>query len=169
MSLILAQQLINPNWGLAFWIALTFLILVLILRKYAWGPITSALEEREETIDASIKRAEDALAEAKQIQADNQKARREAEQDAQRILREAREQAEKLREEERKKTREQVEHMQEQARAEIEREKQNALDELRDEVADLAIRAASKILDENLDNSRQRRLVGKFIDELPKN
>ena len=169
MHFILAQNILAPDAGLAFWITVVFLILLLVLRKYAWGPIVDAMEEREETIDSSIKRAEEALAEAKQIQADNEKARREAEQKAQRILRETREQAEELRSKERDKTREQIQQMQEQARAEIEREKQSALDELHDEVADLAIRAASKILDENLDASRQRRLVDKFIDDLPQN
>ena len=169
MHFILAQNILAPDAGLAFWITVVFLILLLVLRKYAWGPIVDAMEEREETIDSSIKRAEKALSEAKQVQADNEKARREAEQKAQSILREAREQAEELRGKERDKTREQIQQMQEQARAEIEREKQSALDELHDEVADLAIRAASKILDENLDASRQRRLVDKFIDDLPQN
>ena len=169
MHFILAQNILAPNAGLAFWITVVFIILLIVLRKYAWGPIVGAMEEREETIDASIKRAEKALAEAKQIQADNEKARREAEQKAQHILRQARDQAEELRSKERDKTREQLQQMQEQARAEIEREKQSALDELRDEVADLAIRAAGKILDEKLDASRQRRLVDKFIDDLPQN
>lgn len=169
MELILAQSLLEPNAGLIFWKTVVFGVTLFLLWKYAWGPITSALSEREETIDASIKRAEEALAEAKQIQADNQKARREAEQEAQRILRETREQAESLRAEERQKTRAQLEQMQEQARAEIEREKQSALEELRAEVADLAIEAASKILHENLDGSRQRRLVDRFIDDLPQN
>ena len=59
--------------------------------------------------------------------------------------------------------------MQEQAQAEIEREKQGALDELRTEVADLAIQAAEKILQENLDAQRQHRLVDSFIDEISQN
>jgi len=59
--------------------------------------------------------------------------------------------------------------MQEQARAEIEREKQGALQELRDEVADLAVQAASKIVKEDLDGQRQRKLVSDFIEDLPQN
>jgi F-type H+-transporting ATPase subunit b len=59
--------------------------------------------------------------------------------------------------------------MQEQAQAEIEREKQGALQELRDEVADLAIDAAGKILREDIDSKRQRELVDDFIGDLPTN
>jgi F-type H+-transporting ATPase subunit b len=169
MYTILAADLLAPNLGLIFWTVLVFLILLLLLRKIAWGPITSALEQREQTIDESIQRAERALAEARQIQADNERARREAEQEAQRILREARETAERLRTEEVDKTRAQISHLQQQAQAEIEREKQGALAALRTEVADLAIRAAEKILRENLDPARQRRIVDGFIDDLPKN
>lgn len=169
MNIILAADLLDPNFGLVIWLAIVFSILLVILKRYAWGPITSALEDRERNIDESIQRAEKALAEAKQLQADNQRARREAEQEAQRLLRAAREEAERLRGEEVQKTREQIQHLRDQAQAEIEREKDSALDALRAEVADLAIQAAEIILQENLDAPRQRRLVANFIDELPKN
>ncbi len=169
MNILLAADLLSPNFGLVIWLAIVFLLLLLVLRAFAWKPITNALEQREQTIDASIQRAETALADARQIQADNQRARREAEQEAQRLLREAREEAERLRGEEVQKTREQIQHLRQQAQAEIEREKESALDELRAEVADLAIQAAEKILQENLDAQRQRRLVESFINDLPKN
>jgi F-type H+-transporting ATPase subunit b len=79
--------LLDPKVGLFFFTVVVFLTVYFILRKFAWGPITAALENREETIDASIKRAETALAEARQISEDNQRARRDAEADAQRVLR----------------------------------------------------------------------------------
>lgn len=162
-------DLLQVNPGLAIWTLVAFTTVVFLLGRFAWPAIAGALEEREDTIRDSMERAEKALAEAKQIQSDNAKARREAEQDAQRILREARETAEQLRTDEIEKTRSQVRQMQEQARTEIENEKQSALETLRNEVADLAILAAGKILHENLDADRQRRLVDTFIDELPKN
>ncbi|PEN13556.1 ATP synthase F0 subunit B [Longibacter salinarum] len=169
MHLVLAAGLLEPASGLIVWKAIAFSILLFVLYKYAWGPITTSLKDREETIDNSIRRAEKALQEAKQIQAENDKARREAEREAQRILREARESAEELKEKEKAQMREEVQRMQEQARAEIEREKQGALQELRDEVADLAVQAASKIVKEDLDAPRQRKLVNDFIDDLPQN
>ena len=169
MEIFLAADLLSPNAGLIFWKALVFGLLLFLLYKYAWKPITSSLLQREETIDASIKRAELALAEARQIQAENEKARREAEQEAQRVLRDAREAADRVRTEEVEKTRTAIKQMKEQAQADIEREKQSALEELREEVAELAIQAAEKILRENLDAGRQKKLVDRFIEELPKN
>jgi F-type H+-transporting ATPase subunit b len=169
MYTVLAADLLAPNLGVVFWIAVVFLLMLLVLRKFAWGPITSAIEERERTIDESIQRAEKALAEARQIQADNEAARRQADQEAQRILREAREASERLRAEELEKTRGHIRHLQEQAQAEIAREKQAVLNELRAEVTNLAIEAASKILRENLDAPRQRRLIDDFIADLPEN
>ncbi len=168
MALLLAAGLLSPNVGLMFWITLTFLLVILLLRWKAWGPITSALAARESRIEESIRSAEKALDEARLIQADNEKARREAEQTAQQILREARDSAESLRAEELDKTRDQIRRMQEQAAAEIDREKEGALNELRTEVADLAIKAAEKILKESLDADRQRKLVDSFLDDLPK-
>lgn len=169
MTVYLAADLLSPNAGLIFWVALVFAALLLLLSKFAWRPIAGALTEREETIETSLKRAEAALAEARQLAADNERARREAEAEAQRILREAREAAETARAEATEKTRRQIQAMQENARADIEREKLHALSELRAEVADLAIQAAEKILRENLDAERQRRLVDGFLAELPKN
>lgn len=169
MTLFLAQSLLSPNVGLIFWIVVAFLIFLLLLSKYAWGPITAALTEREETIETSLTRAEAALAEAKQLAADNEKARREADLEAQRILRQARDDAEASRTEQVEKTRQQIRQMQASAEAEIEREKQQALAELRAEVADLAILAAERILHETLDAPRQRKLVDDFISDLPKN
>lgn len=158
--------LLDPKVGLFVFTLLVFLIVAYILKKFAWGPITGALENRQKTIDESIKRAEIALAEARQISEDNERARRDAEADAQRVLREAREAADALRSEEVEKTRGQIREMQESARAEIEREKQGALDELRSEVADLAIKAAEKLLSENLDSDKNKKLVDSFINDL---
>ena len=172
--IVLAQETPTPSLlrvepGLAFWTVVAFLIVFWILSKYAWPAITSAMETREDKITESMDRAERALAEARQISADNEKARREAEQEAQRILREARDASEQLRAQELDKTRAQIKQAQEAAQAEIEREKQSAIEQLRTEVTELAIQAAGKILEENMDDSRQRKLVDKFINDLPKN
>ena len=169
MSLLLAASLLSPHVGLIFWTLIIFSLLLVVLGRFAWGPMVNALDERENTIEESINRAEAALAEARQMQADNETARREAERQAQTILREAREQADAQRAAEVDKTKAELAKMQEQARTDIEREKQQALTALRAEVADLAIGAAEKILRENLDDGRQRQLVDQFIADLPQN
>jgi F-type H+-transporting ATPase subunit b len=161
--------LLDPKAGLFFWTVVVFGLVLLILWRYAWGPIYRALEQREQTIDASIKRAERALDEARQVAADNEKARREAEVEAQRILRQARDSAEQLRSEQAARTQEEVQNMLRQARAEIEQEKLGALHALRSEVAGLAIEAAEKVIGASLDAEMNRRLVDDFIKELPRN
>lgn len=169
LALALAAGLLSPNVGLAFWLVLAFLLLLGLLSKFAFPAILGGLKERESTIEESMTRAERALAEAKQLQADNEIARREAERQAQAILREAREQADAQRAADVDKTRADIAQMQEAARADIEREKQQALAELRQEVSSLAIGAAEKILRENLDATRQAALVDQFLAELPQN
>ena len=162
-------DLLKVEPGLAFWTLFTFGTVLFILSRTAWPAITGALASRETKIKESMERAEKALAEAKQIQSDNEIARRTAEQEAQRILREARDNAERLKEEELAKTKAQIKSAQELAQAEIEREKQSALSQLRAEVTNLAVEAAGRILQENMDEPRQRKLVDKFIDELSNN
>ena len=165
----LAADLLAANYGLAVWLALAFLILLALLGKFAWGPITAALAERESTIEESMTRAERALAEAKKLQADNEAARREAEGQAQAILREAREQATAQRDADVARTKAEIARMQESAQADIENQKQQALAELRSEVAALAVGAAEKILRREIDAEAQRGLVDQFIADLPKN
>ena len=167
--ILAAGGLLDPNFGLAIWLAIAFVLVLTLLGKFAWGPITSALAERENTIEESMTRAERALAEAKQLQADNEAARREAERQAQTILREAKEQADAQRAADVDKTKAEIARLQESARSDIETQKQQALAELRSEVADLAIQAAEKILHENLDATRQKRIVDDFISDLPTN
>ena len=169
MDIIVAQSLLEPNAGLVFYKAIVFAILLFVLGKYAWKPIVSALSEREETIDASLRKAEQALEEARQTGAKNEEARRAAEENARRVMQDARAAAERVRTEEVEKTRARIRQMHEQAQAEIEREKGHALEDLRDEVAGLAIQTAEQILEETLDANRHRKLVDRFIEQLPRN
>ncbi len=169
MDIIVAQSLLEPNAGLIFYKIIVFALLLFLLRKFAWKPIVSALSEREETIDSSIRKAERALEEARQTGEKNEEARRAAEENARRIMQDARAAADRVRTEELDKTRARIRQMQEQAQAEIEREKQRALEELRDEVAGLAIQTAEQILEETLDADRHRKMVDRFIEQLPRN
>ena len=169
MDIIVAQSLLEPNAGLIFYKVIVFALLLFLLRKFAWKPIVSALSEREETIDASIRQAERALEEARQTGEKNEEARRAAEENARRIMQDARAAAERVRTEDIEKTRARIRQMQKQAQDEIEREKQRALEELRDEVAGLAIQTAEQILEETLDADRHRKLVDRFIEQLPRN
>jgi F-type H+-transporting ATPase subunit b len=161
--------MLNPNPGLILWTIITFVLLLIILRKFAWKPMLESLQRRETMVRTSIERAEQARLDAEQLLEEHRKQLERAEQDGRRILGESRALADKLKDEMMEKANQQSRRMIEQAKEEIERDKQTALGQLRTEVANLAIQAAEKILDESLDKDRHRRLVDSYLKELPKN
>ena len=157
---------INP--GLILWTILTFLVVLGILRWAAWKPLVGALSAREEKIRSAIDQAEQAKQQAQALLAQHRKQLAAAEDQVQRILTEGRALADKQRTEIAEKAAASARHMLEQAKQEIQREKDAALLQLRSEVADLAIGAAGKILDKNLDTPAQRSLVDAAIREINK-
>lgn len=173
MWLLLAAQeggsILSFSSGFAIWVALTMVIFLAVMAKYAVPLIMDALSERETRIKNSLESAEKALARAEQISQDNEKALREAEVKAQKIRKEAIEEAELLRTERIEKSKEEAAKILEQAREAIEQEKKRALLELRDEVARLAVKSASVILDSELDEKKNAKLVDKFIKDVSKN
>lgn len=168
---VLAQSggILNFNVGFAIWVLITMVIFLFVMNRYAVPLIMNALQEREKRIKESLESAETALARAEQISKDNEKAMREAEQKAQKIRKEAIREAEMLREERIAKSKEEAARMIEQARTAIEQEKKRAMLELRDEVARLAVQSASIILEAELDEERNNKLVNNFIDDISKN
>ena len=120
-------------------------------------------------IRESLEAAEVALLKAEAISKDNEKALREAEQKAHQIRKEAKEDAERIRTERVAKAKDEAEQIIEQAKLDIEQEKQSALLALRQEVAHLAIQSASVIIDAELDEEKNKKLVDNYIDNLSKN
>lgn len=157
---------INP--GLIIWTIITFLIVLAVLRAAAWKPLLAALSAREEKIRTSLQEAEQARQQAAQLLEDNRRQLAKADAESQRIIREGRDMGEKLKAEIVEKANAASRHMIEQAKEEIGREKDAALIALRTEVSDLAIMAAGKILDANLDTPRQRQLVDAAISQINK-
>ena len=143
---------INP--GLILWTILTFVIVLVILRRTAWKPLLTALKEREDSIRTSLHDAEEARNQAQKLLDENKKLMASAEEQSQRIIKEGRDMAERLKAEILEKANASSQQMVVQAREEIQREKESALTQLRSEVADLAITAAGKILDANLDPAK---------------
>ena len=161
--------LLSFNTGFAIWIAISLIIFLLVMTKYAMPPIMAALEGRETRIRESLEAAEVALAKAEAISKDNDKALREAEQTAHQIRKEAKEEAERIRTERIAKAKDEAEKIIEQAKFDITQEKQTALIALRQEVARLAIKSASLIIDAELDEEKNKKLVNNYIDDLSKN
>lgn len=170
MNLLLAGgSFLSFNPGFAIWILISMIVFLWAMTKYAVPPIMKALTEREQNIKESLESAEKAIAKAEQISKDNEKALREAEVKAQQIRKEALEEAELLRTERINKAKSEADQIIEQAKASIEQEKKQALMELRSEVAKLAVRSASIIIDSELDEEKNNKLVDNFLSDLPKN
>lgn len=175
MTLIFAEAasgggggILNFNSGFAIWVAITLIIFLIVMAKYAVPLIMGALSEREERIKDSLESAEKALAKAEQISKDNEKSLREAEVKAQKIRKEALEDAEVLRAEKIEKAKKDAAKILEDARTTIEQEKQRALQDLRNEVAEMAVQSASVIIHSELDKKKNKELVDSFINDLPK-
>ena len=85
------MDLVQPGFGLVFWTAITFLLLLFILRKFAWKPILGAVSDREEGIKKALASAEKARLEMQNLQADNERILKEARAEREALLKEARE------------------------------------------------------------------------------
>ncbi len=155
---------INP--GVAIWTIITFLILVMILKKVAWKPILDALTHREETIRKALEDAQRAKEEAERLMEENKRNLARAEEEVQKIIREGRETAERIRAEILDKARKEADMMIERAKEEIERHREQAMLQLRAQVADLALEVASKLIGEVLSEQKHRKLVEKYLQEI---
>jgi F-type H+-transporting ATPase subunit b len=161
--------MLDPNPGLIIWTIVTFVLLLAVLRKFAWRPLLDALTKREEGVRGALERAEHAREEAERLLEEHRKQVARSEAEAHRILAEGRALGEKLKNDIIEQANAQSRKLTEQAKQEIERDKDAALAALRGEVASLAIKAAEKILDETLDEKRHRAIVDSFMNNLPKN
>ncbi len=158
--------MLDLNPGLIVWTIITFVAVLAILSKTAWKPLVGALTKREEEIRTSIEHAENANAEAKRLLEENKRQLAMADAQSQAAVREGREMGERLKAEIIEKANASSRQVIEQAKEEIRREKDAALIALRSEVADLAVSAAGKIIDANLDVNKHRSLVDNVIKDI---
>jgi F-type H+-transporting ATPase subunit b len=158
---------INP--GLIIWTIVSFLVLLIVLSKYAWKPIMKMLREREDHIRDALEQAERARIEAAEMIKQNEKNLARAEEEYQKMIREGKAVAEKMKEEIVAKAKQQAQQELQQATAEIQHSVDTAKMQLRAEIADLAIKATEKILEETLDEKKQKKLADSVISQLPKN
>lgn len=166
LLLLQGGGILSFNSGFAIWVLITMVIFLAVMGKYAVPLIMDALNEREDQIKDSLESAEKALSRAEEISKDNEKALREAEKKAQKIRKEAIDDAEMLRAERIEKSKKEAEKIIADARETIEQEKKRALTELRDEVARLAVESASRIIDSELDDQKNDKLVDNFIKDI---
>jgi F-type H+-transporting ATPase subunit b len=157
------RTFMKPDTGLMVWTLVIFIVLMLVLSRYAFGPITAAVEAREKALEDAIEGAKrDREAAAKLLQ-EHQAAIDAARGEAQKIIAEGRAVGEKMRADMIEATRKEQQDMLERARREIESEKDKAIIHLRREAVDLALAGASKVIEQNLESQKNRQLVESYL------
>ena len=164
--ILLSNSLTTPAIGTLFWSALIFGLFFLILTKFAWKPILSAVKARDEMIRGSLESAEKAKEEMLKLQSDNEAILRKAREERENILKEAREVRDKLISEAKGKASEEAEKLIAKARAGIENEKLKALSDIHEQVATLSVDIASKLLGAKLKHSGEHeKLIDNYLKE----
>jgi F-type H+-transporting ATPase subunit b len=160
------MDLVTPGIGLVFWTSVVFVILILLLSKFAWKPILSAIKEREENIDKALKSADRARSEIKDLQNANERLLNEARSERDSMLKEAREIKEKMISEAKDKANSEAERILSSARETINNEKNAAVAEIKAQVATLSVEIAEKILRSELTaESKQKALANNLLEE----
>ena len=164
------DTLLNPSIGLVFWTLIIFLLLVVVLAKFAWRPILNALHERENSIEEALRAADKAKAEMERLQADNEKLLNEAREERNQMLKEAKETRESIVNEAKGKAKAEASKIIEDAKAEINTQKLAAIVEVKNQVGALAIDIAEKVLRKELSNSaEQEKYVSQLVDDVKLN
>lgn len=162
--------LVMPDFGLLFWMVVSFSFLLFILRKYAWKPILKALSDRENSIDEALQAAQLAKEEMARLKSDNEKILREAILEREQIVKEAREMKETIVRDAKTQASLEAGKVLENAKAAIEQEKSAAIGEIKEIIANFSVEIAEKILKENLaDETQQKKLISKYVDQIKLN
>jgi F-type H+-transporting ATPase subunit b len=164
---VLAAGIMDLNPGLTLWTAITFLVLIVVLGKFAWGPIIKMLDERERTIREAIDQAKKERAEAERMLVEQKASLAAAQREAALLAQRSKQEVEAMRLELTARARKEADDLVAQARQQIQEEKAKALLELKGQVADLAIEAARRLIQSSLDEKAQRALVEEYIAQLP--
>jgi F-type H+-transporting ATPase subunit b len=166
-SVLAASSFVEVRPGLIFWTIVTFVIVLIVLRAKAWGPILQLVEEREKQISNAIESAKRERAEAEKLLADQRTAIAEARREAAEMMRRNQADMEKFRDELMAKSRKEADELKLSARREIEEQKLKAIAEVRGMAVDLAMDVAGKLINERMDDSKQRALAEQFVQGLP--
>jgi F-type H+-transporting ATPase subunit b len=161
-----ARGPLTVEFGLMFWTVIVFLVLLLILKKFAWPALLGAVEAREKALEEQLAEAERNRAEAARLLTEHQKLIAEGKASAHALLAEARSAAEKERALAMEKTRQEQEELLERARRDIAAERDRAVAELRREAVDLSLAAASKLIGERLNSETDRKIVQEYLSSL---
>jgi F-type H+-transporting ATPase subunit b len=160
------NPLLRPDPGLFIWTIITFLVLLALLAKFAWGPLLAALDTRQQAIRKSLDDAEQAKQELERLHQESALIIRKARVDADGIITESRADAERLREEMRQKARAEADGIVRNAERQIQLETARALQQIRHEAVELSVMIASKIIQRNLSKEDNERLIEEALKQV---
>lgn len=151
---------------LLFWSAVSFGILLFLLKRYAFPAITEMLDARERTIAQNLAKAEQARKDAEQLLAEYQSKLKAAQHEATAVLDQARKQAQQASDENQRRVKEETDRMLAAARDEMARERLRLTKELREQAVDLVVAATERVIRRNLTDADAKRLVKDAIEQL---
>jgi F-type H+-transporting ATPase subunit b len=161
-----ANPLIQVTPGLMIWTIVCFLVALFVLKRFAFGPIQTLIDERRERIRRSLEEADDAREEARKLLEEHRKLIGQARNEAEEILSEARQVGKAMQQRVKDETEADRQRRLEETKRQIEAETRRALEAIRAEVAELSLFAAEKVTRKSLDDKDQRRLIDEAIGEL---
>jgi len=152
--------------GLFFWQSIIFIGLLFLLKKYAWGPILSSVNERENSIKDALKAAKDARSEIENLQSDNQRILKEARAEKESLLKEARSIRSEIISTAKEDAKDEAQKILIQAQQAIQNEKRTAINELKDQVGSVALEIAEKVIRKELDSKdKQMDLINEILKD----
>ena len=160
------MELITPEFGLFFWQTIVFLGLMFLMAKFAWKPILNSVRNREQSINDALASAENARKEMQNLKADNDQLLKEARAERDAILKEARELKEKTIADASEEAKAKADKIVADAKRSIELEKQSAMAELKNQVAELSVEIAEKVVRKELSSKdEQHQMIEKMLGE----
>lgn len=160
------MDLLSPETGTIFWTVITFVLLLMILKKFAWGPILKGLEDRENRIKSAVDQAEQDQKEAGKHLEEQKRLIGEAKQESTKLINDSSETAELTRKEIIVQARSEAERMIERAKQEIDLSKEAAIADVKKYAVEISLLAAQKVVGETLSDKQHINLIEKYIHEL---
>jgi F-type H+-transporting ATPase subunit b len=160
------STLITPTTGLMIWTLVTFVVVLIVLKKYAFGPVQQMIDARRAAITADLDAAETARVEAQASLAEYRQQLAEARKEASRIVEDARKVGEERRAADVAALEAETVRLKEQAKAEIAAETRQALSDIKQQVAELTIAATEKLVRTRLDAAEQKRLIDEALADV---
>lgn len=166
-NIICSPSLLTPDIGILVWTTITFLILLILLRKFAWLPILNAVKSREEHIDNALNAAKIAQQDNLKLQAENQEVLKQARAERDGMIKDAKELKNQMVNEAKKMAETETEKIRQAALVDIQNEKNAVMDDLKAQVANLAVDIAEKIMKENLSkDDTQKKYISGLVNDI---